>query len=265
MRPATISYPITLQGDILSLGNIMTNSTVESLQLGGIQDGFDYDMNSWTIGGLYLAATTLFTANASYRWAGVLGNVMSLPDTLSNQFVQITANNDSADISQFLIPQPCSSSWGDPTTHILSALNEIAFRVSLLAAAVEFRNPSLLPAPQVLEMLELSSINVFHSEYHYLLGSSLLSTFFVLLVAPTFWGWWKIGRSVTLNPIEIAKAFDAPFFQGPGSNFTGSELVRTTGSRLLRYGEAEGEGSKRQLKLADPQEISRPTPGAVYD
>jgi hypothetical protein len=80
----------------------------------------------------------------------------------------------------------------------------------------------------------------------------------------------RIGKSKhsgggTLNPIEIAKAFDAPFFQGPGSNFTESELVRSTGSRPLRYGEAEGEGSKRQLKLADLQEISRPTPGAVYD
>jgi hypothetical protein len=112
---------------------------------------------------------------------------MSLPDTLSNQFVQITSNNDSADIARTLTLQPCNSSWGDPTTHILSSLNEIAFRVSLLAAGIEFRNTSQPPAPQVLEMLELSSINVFHSEYHYLLGSSLLSAFFVLLVAPTFW------------------------------------------------------------------------------
>lgn len=159
---------------------------------------------------------------------------MSLPETLSNQFVQITSNNDSASISKFLIPQPCNSSWGDPTTHILSSLNEIAFRVSLLAAAVEFRNTTQPPSPQVLEMLELSSINVFHSEYHYLLGSSLLSVFFVLLVAPTFWGWWEIGRSVTLNPIEIAKACGAPLFRGPGSNFTERELVRYTGSRWLR-------------------------------
>jgi hypothetical protein len=70
---------------------------------------------------------------------------------------------------------------------------------------------------------------------------------------------------VTLNPIEIAKAFDAPFFQLPGSNSTEGELVRNTGSRLLRYGEAEGGGSRRELKLADLHEISTPTPGTVYD
>lgn len=108
-------------------------------------------------------------------------------------------------------------------------------------------------------------VNVFHSEYYYLLGSSLLGALFVLLVAPMFWGWWEIGRKVTLNPIEIAKAFDAPFFQGLGSNSTETELVRNTGSRLLRYGEAEGDGSRKQLKLADPHGISTPTPGTVYD
>jgi hypothetical protein len=61
---------------------------------------------------------------------------------------------------------------------------------------------------------------------------------------------------VTLNPIEIAKAFKAPFFQVPGPNATEHELVRNMGSHLLRYVEAQGQnraqGSKRQLKLVDP-------------
>jgi len=112
-------------------------------------------------------------------------------------------------------------------------------------------------------MEEVSTINVFHLDYYYLLGSSLLGAFFVLLMTPTFWGGWEIGSSVTLNPIEIAKAFDAPFFQGLSPNATEHELVRNMGSHLLRYGEAEGqnraEGSRRQLKLADPPEIVTPT------
>ncbi len=70
MRPATITHPIKLQGDIIPLGDIMTDSTIESLQPGGIDDGYDIDM--WTIGRLYLAATTLFTANASYQWTGAM-------------------------------------------------------------------------------------------------------------------------------------------------------------------------------------------------
>jgi Protein of unknown function (DUF3176) len=272
LRPATLRYPITLQGKTLSLGNILDDSTVQSFQPPSgdwisIDGGSDYDR--WTIGGLYLAATSLFSSNASYEFAGAIGNVMYLPDTLSNQFLQIAVSNDSATIYELPRPLPCTSNWGDPTTHILSALNEMAFRISLITNGVPFRNTTQPPAPQVLTLQENSNINVFHSEYKYLLGSSLLSAMFVLLVAPIFWGWWELGRSVTLNPIEIAKAFDAPFFQGPGSNSTEKELVRNTGSRLLRYGEAEGYGSgevsKRQLRLADPHEISRPTAGTVYE
>ncbi|KAE9377308.1 hypothetical protein N431DRAFT_331034 [Stipitochalara longipes BDJ] len=275
LRPATLRYPITLEKNVLSLGNIVNDSVVQSLQPVSpdwisIDGGSDYDR--WTLGGLYVAANNLFASNATYQFTGGHGSVVYLPDTLSNQFVQLPpsiASNESSSIYNETIPEVCTSNWEDPTTYILSSLNELAFRVSLRSAGIEFRNTSQLPAPQTLEMLESSSVNVFHSEYRYLLGSSLLGAFFVLLVAPTFWGWWQIGRSVTLNPIEIAKAFDAPFFQGPGSNATEQEIVQNTGSRSLRYGEADGQGSaeqsRRQLKLADPHEISTPTPWAVYD
>jgi Protein of unknown function (DUF3176) len=277
LRPASLRYPINLEGNVLSLGNIIEGSNITSFQpassnVVSIDGGSDFDR--WTLGGLYVAANNLFASNASYQFTGGHGSVVYLPDTLSNQFVQIAptflgASNDSTSIYNISIPQVCSSNWADPTKHILTSLNELAFRVSLLSGGIEFRNTSKPPDAQVLHMEEISTVNVFHSEYHYLLGSSLLGAFFVLLVAPTFWGWWEIGRSVTLNPIEIAKAFDAPFFQGPGSNATERELVRNMGSRLLRYGEAEcqdrAENSSRQLKLADPHEISTPTPWAVYE
>lgn len=277
LRPATLKYPITLDGNILSLGNITADSNVilfqpASSNFVSIDGGSDFDR--WTLGGLYVAANNLFASNASYQFTGGHGPVVYLPDSLSNQFVQMApkylgATNDSTSIYNISIPQVCSSNWADPTTHILTSLNELAFRVSLLSHGIEYRNTSQPPTPQILEMVEDSMVNVFHSEYRYLLGSSLLGALFVLLVAPTFWGWWEIGRSVTLNPIEIAKAFDAPFFQGPGSNATERELVQNMGSRMLRYGEADGQGSaeesRRQLKLADPHEISTPTPWAMYE
>jgi hypothetical protein len=49
-------------------GEHMTDSTVESLQPPGVEwvaiDGGS-DPEMWTIGGIYVAAATLFTANAS--------------------------------------------------------------------------------------------------------------------------------------------------------------------------------------------------------
>jgi hypothetical protein len=61
-------------------------------------------------------------------------------------------------------------------------------------------------------MSETSSINVFHSEHKYMIAMVVFTVFFMALVLPTFIGWWELEGHVTLDPIEINKAFDAPTF-----------------------------------------------------
>ncbi|KUJ22926.1 uncharacterized protein LY89DRAFT_314228 [Mollisia scopiformis] len=268
LQSATLRYPITLKNSTLELGNITTDATIQSFQPAGnnsisIDGGSDYDR--WTLGGLYLAATSLFQANATYQWIGALGNMLTLPDTLSNQFLETPIGNDT--LYGLGLPAVCSSNWTDPTSHILSALNQIAFRVSINAAGFPFRNTTSPPSPQILTMQEVRTINVFQSVYRFLAASTVLTVVCVALVLPTFIGWWELGRSVTLNPLELAKAFDAPLLSGPGSNAPLHELVQTMGMRNVRYGEVEGRGqlSRRELKLADPQELVRPSPGVVYE
>jgi hypothetical protein len=136
------------------------------------------------------------------------------------------------------------------------------------AATFPYRSSNAPPAPQVIPMLETSSINVFKSDHKYLIANTVLTIFFMALVLPSFIGWWELGRKVSLDPVEIAKAFDAPMFQGPGSNAPLHQLVRDYGQRRVQYGEVEGVGSgtmKRQLKLGNPHELTRPLAGTVYD
>lgn len=212
-----------------------------------------------------MAATNLFQSNATYHWQGAIGTIITLPDTLSNQFLEIPVGNNS--LYGLGIPVACESNWTDPTNHILLALNQIAFRVSINAAHFPVGNTTDPPNPQNLVMQQVQPINVFRSIYKYLAASTALTVICVALVLPTFMGWWEIGRGVTLNPIETAKAFDAPLLNGPGSNAPLHELVKTMGMRNVRYGEVEGSGgqvSRRVLKLADPQELVRPSPGVLY-
>lgn len=197
---------------------------------------------------------------------------MILGDTLSNQYLENTSGAEVASNLTNLyvgLAKPCNSSWKDPTNDILSALNQIAFRVSIQAANFEYRNTNNTPAPQVITMRETSNVNVFHSEHKYMIAMIVLTIFFMALIVPTFIGWWGLGRHVTLDPIEIAKAFDAPMFQGPGSNAPLWQLVHDHGARSIRYGEAEGYSNgqlvKRQLKLGNPHDLSRPTPGTSYE
>lgn len=281
LRPATLRYPVTIQNGTLTLGDLTKDATVTSLSpQGNFTDGGG-DFSIWTLGGIYLAANSLFNSNGTYDFSGGHGLEMFLTDTLSNQYLEITPGPNkpynTSDSSQqpgvlysgLSIPQACNSSWTDPTNNILSSLNQIAFRVSMQAATYPYRDTNAAPAPQVIPMLETSNINVFHSEHKYLIANTVLTIFFMALVLPSFIGWWELGRRVTLDPVEIAKAFDAPMFQGPGSNAPLWQLVRDYGQRSVRYGEVEGYGNgqmvKRQLKLVNPQEATRPTPGTVYE
>ncbi|PYI14805.1 hypothetical protein BO99DRAFT_291356, partial [Aspergillus violaceofuscus CBS 115571] len=55
---------------------------------------------------------------------------------------------------------------------------------------------------------------VFKLHLEFLAAGVLVTIACVIPVASTFYGWWKIGRPVTMSPIEIAKAFNAPVLRG---------------------------------------------------
>jgi hypothetical protein len=79
LRPATIRYPINLEGNELSLGNIIEGSNVTSFQrtssnLISIDGGSDFDR--WTLGGLYVAANSFFASNVSHQFTGGHGSVV---------------------------------------------------------------------------------------------------------------------------------------------------------------------------------------------
>ncbi|KUJ06293.1 uncharacterized protein LY89DRAFT_412521 [Mollisia scopiformis] len=117
-------------------------------------------------------------------------------------------------------------------------------------------------------MVQTTNISVFRSEYRFLVASTVLRTIFIFLITTTLFGWWELGRSVTLNPLETAKAFDAPLLRGPGSNPPLPALMRIVGSRNAKFGEVEtyaDEHVRRQLKVADPVEVARPQDGIMYE
>ncbi|KAG0650828.1 hypothetical protein D0Z07_2842 [Hyphodiscus hymeniophilus] len=280
LRPATLKYHVTITNGSLDLGDITTDATVQSFQpasnTSDTDGGGDYTL--WTLGGIYTAAISLFNSNASYAFNAAVASQVILQDTLSNQFLSITPGpgqplvngSDDANVlfNGLSFPTACSSNWTDPTNHIISALNEISFRVSIAAGNYPYRDTKESPPPQVITMLATGNINVFHSEHKYMIAMIVLTVAMMGFVVPTFIGWWELGRHVTLDPIEIAKAFDAPILRGPGSNAPLWQLVQDYGSLGIRYGEAEGfDGGqmiKRQLKLGNSDQLIQPLPGTIY-
>ncbi|KAL7929509.1 hypothetical protein V8C35DRAFT_315443 [Trichoderma chlorosporum] len=261
LKLATLEYPVQLQGDTLTFTEAIDNLTVVSIQpsaadldiSGEIDDGFMG--TQWTTVDFGIAATSIFTSTATYNWAGGLIQ-LAMPDVLSNQLVDIDSAGSSG----------CAT-WTDSTSSMLSAINEMAFRVSLNASNVDYSNTTEPPPPQMLTMTQTRDINVFKSDYRYLIASTILSLSFVLLITPTFYGWWLLGRNVSLNPIETAKAFDAALLQGPGSNAPQDELIRIVGMRRLKLGEVrlDNQGTaETKIKLVDPAVAFAPRRGTLY-
>ncbi|KAN0099206.1 hypothetical protein V8E51_012981 [Hyaloscypha variabilis] len=272
---ATLRYPITLTGNIVTIGDVLNDGSTKSFQPLAPYDWYPFlggdDFSFWTLGGLYVAASSLFSSNATYTFEGGIGFTLSIPDILSTQFLEFPSENVSGiqGIWNLTRPESCGCNWTDPTSYILTALNTMAFRLSLSAAHWPYRNTSTSFPPQLLAMNQTSTLNVYRSDFRFLVANTILTLAFIMLIVPTFIGWWELGRTVTLDPIEIAKAFDAPLLRGPGSNAPLEKLVKTMGGREVSLGEADSDAvsavAKKQLKLANPVEVAMPRAGAMYE
>lgn len=270
LAPATLKYPVTLSGNTLTLGDVLRNGTTVSFQPRANTTTIDagFPGTNWTLGGVLLAVRYLFSANATYTFDGLVEDkFMSLPDTLSYQFLDFKSQVAPASFLRS-VPSVCASNWVDPTSFILSAINSMAFRLSLSAWNEPFRDTKVPPGPQLVTMLQTKSVTVFHSDYRFLIASTVLMTVIIIIVSSTLVGFSELGRRVTLNPIETAKAFDAPSLQGPGSNAPLRELIGMMGARRLRWGEVDDEGAgqeiKRRLVIADPTNVGNPLNKVAY-
>jgi hypothetical protein len=135
-----------------------------------------------------------------------------------------------------------------------------------------------IPIPQLIAMEQFSTVNIFQSHYSYLGTALAIMIIGVFVVIPTFNGFWELGRSTSLNPLEIAKAFNPDILSGTGSNASRKHLDKTVGKQEVRYGEVVDEGlglagygeqdslrfRGRRLEFAGPNRIKAPESQVVY-
>lgn len=135
-----------------------------------------------------------------------------------------------------------TTSWSDPTDDILKAIRELSFRTSLYAAA----DPSLahlgnqvdprLMSNQTLLYTGYSYKAVYSTDWRYMAAGLVVAILAVLSVLPLFYGFWELGRHVSMSPLEIANAFEAPLLVDIGSNCNAREIMREAGLKNVVYG-----------------------------
>ena len=294
MRSATLEYPVQLENNTISLNKNSSNFAIDHIQeVGQPSTFYDYhDLNPLsytTLGGIAKAAQNMFASNA-----GQQGNFLSLNGSLASQYIEYGSGNS----SYFQTQDACAVNWYDPTSDIVDALNEIIFRTALTASNVSdfsIMNSNIhdswtsyyemypvnytslasgMPTAQTISMSQISQITVFQSHYEFLGAALGVMIFGVAVVIPLFHSFWRFGRDVSLNPLEIAKAFNAELLQEQGSNSTVEKLAKHFGEKEVRYGEIidHGNGTRleevrrqgRRLGLADPSQVKEPRFQEIY-
>lgn len=88
-----------------------------------------------------------------------------------------------------------------------------------------------------------------------------------------FSGWWRLGRAVSLSPIETAKAFGAPGLNTADSNADAQAILKDIGNRGTRYGvmttampeRMSGYARERRfLVVGEPERVRSPQVGETF-
>ncbi|KAF9634685.1 hypothetical protein BFW01_g5580 [Lasiodiplodia theobromae] len=127
----------------------------------------------------------------------------------------------------------CNMAWTDPTPDILLFARGLMFRSAVKASS---SSDSSSGGAQTYETFEKFDRTVYTSNYAYLVGALAVVVADVFVLLPLLWGWWLLGRSVSLSPVEIAKAFRAPMVAEAESNASVDALLGQVGRKKVEYG-----------------------------
>lgn len=97
----------------------------------------------------------------------------------------------------------CADTWSDPMDDIMETTRQLALRASLLYASQNTSNT------QEVSYTNSVTVLVYVTDYSKMRVAVAISLIGLVAVLPVFWGWWDLGREVSLNPLEAANAFGA--------------------------------------------------------
>lgn len=225
IEAAVIEYPIVIQNITITLDmEKLHNTTVVSkyISAGDLPTAATYQgvgplegLNDVFGGDLAVSTKLQVTSDGNtslYIDGGLIGDLFFLPG----------ASNYDASIFH-----KCGLKWSDPTEYILDSMHDFLFRTSLSAST----NADI----QVFSVQRTYLALIFQSNHGYLAAALAVMLAAVSAVLFQLWGWWELGRQVSLSPLELAKAFGAPVMQCAEENLAVDEILKLTGKTRVQY------------------------------
>jgi hypothetical protein len=101
--------------------------------------------------------------------------------------------------------------------------------------------------------------DVYSTDLLWFLAAAVVELGCILLTIPTYWRYWRIGRSVSFSPLEIAKAFEAPMMSDCNSNSTARSIAKGMGDLPVKYGcDTSTVQVDSRLLFGSPGDVFRP-------
>lgn len=256
LQSAVVDYPVIVNGNKSTIELDAATTMFDDV----VQDLTSLAINTMTgpttMGGFHKALTDTYESMANIRYAGAVGYQLETTGATVNRYA-VLSPDIAATSGGHGGAGGCNLSFTDPSNDLIKAMRDMMFRTAIAAA-----NDSDL---QTVTARETSTLPIYQSHYLYL-GLAILCTalgWFTTL--PIFIGWWHVGRTISMSPIETAKAFNAPMLANGDSNADADALLREVGERAVRYGAVAATGSQLdRLELCEPHFIRKPHPGQTF-
>ncbi|KAF4998709.1 hypothetical protein FGRMN_3035 [Fusarium graminum] len=142
------------------------------------------------MGGFSMIVQSLYQSKAFMSFTGATGYDVSSTGLPATQYLTMNGT----------VPG-CQDTWENPMDDIIELTRDIGFRASLQYAKFNTTDK------QNVQYDSGTTTLVYVTDYNKMWIAIAVSLVGIFSVLPTFWGWWELGRDVSLNPLEIANAF----------------------------------------------------------
>ncbi|KAM0426520.1 hypothetical protein ACHAPT_008212 [Fusarium lateritium] len=193
---------------------------VDSIYLTG-----NFDNIQTMLGGFFYVLDSLYTSYAVLRQGGKINVPLLL-----NATGQAASNYLNSDRSTY---NNWTMTWEDPTADIVNTARELMLRSAI--AYSSFNRTALVPQALMVQRTEV--LSAYKSDYMYLAIALAYMVLQALIIAFLLFGRHRLGREVSLDAFEVARALGAPLLQGGSSNSDIHKGLSPLRRHRLRYGE----------------------------
>jgi hypothetical protein len=223
IEAAIVEYPIVIRNTTVSLNkDKLRNMTIISKYASaGDFPTTAKGQGAGVLEGLNDFFGTYMAANATLLIDKSRGNTLYTGGLIEDLFFLTEAGN----YNDRILPK-CGLKWSRPTQYLLDSMHDFLFRASIHASRPgDVQNFAVQRTTLTL---------LFRSNYNYLAAALLPMLAALLAVIAQLAGWRRLGRRVSLSPLEIAAAFGAPIMHRAQAAAAAGILARL-GDRKVVY------------------------------